>query len=265
MSSAGAIASGVTSGATSGSVLGPLGAIGGALIGGLGSWFSSKQSSDFAEDSYKKRYQWMVKDLKKAGLNPMLAVGASPGQVPQPNFVNIREGVSKGVQAASSARLINAQTQASVEQANNLRAQTNKTMAESEFQDMVNKEKASSPEYQSVLKAWDHDKGVPGQSALASERINAELEKVKAEGAKLRNDAELSRLNAALAKGELTLQELEIQFAPQLKEIEAKYRKAMSEAEAAKVPQAEADAAFWEQAGVLGKVAVFIKSVMGGR
>lgn len=41
---------------------------------------SAKMAQDFAEKMYKHRFQWMMGDMKKAGLNPMLAYReAGPG------------------------------------------------------------------------------------------------------------------------------------------------------------------------------------------
>lgn len=70
-----------------------LGMIGGAaigpLIGGMTDYlshqFSAAQSNKqrrFAREMYEKRYQMTVADLKKAGLNPILAVGGGPGVGP---------------------------------------------------------------------------------------------------------------------------------------------------------------------------------------
>lgn len=85
--------------------------LGSAAIGAAGSLFSGKQSADFAEESYKHRYQWMVKDLQKAGLNPMLAVQQGAGNVPQAQFPNAGEGAVKGASAAMQARLLQAQAE----------------------------------------------------------------------------------------------------------------------------------------------------------
>lgn len=96
---------GAASGAAAGSSLGPWGAIGGAVLGAAGSWFSGKSSADAAESQYKHRYQWQVKDLKKAGLNPMLAVSQGAPNVPQPQFPDIGEGALKGAAVGVQAQL----------------------------------------------------------------------------------------------------------------------------------------------------------------
>lgn len=50
---------------------------GGALLQGLFGQSSAQASMDFQKAVLQNRNQWMVQDLKKAGLNPILAAGAT--------------------------------------------------------------------------------------------------------------------------------------------------------------------------------------------
>lgn len=57
-------------------------AVGGALLGGA---FQNKYNMDAQEDvqlhqeeMFRHRYQWQMQDMREAGLNPMLASGATP-------------------------------------------------------------------------------------------------------------------------------------------------------------------------------------------
>lgn len=50
---------------------------GGSLIQGLFGQSSAQASMDFQKEVLQNRNQWMVQDLKKAGLNPILAAGAT--------------------------------------------------------------------------------------------------------------------------------------------------------------------------------------------
>lgn len=118
----GGLLTGAASGAATGSLAGPIGAVAGGIIGAAGSYFSGKQSADAAEYNYKHRYQWQMKDLEKAGLNPMLVIGQSPPNVPQPNFPNIGEGAAHGAQAATGAYAARTAAKVAEAQIGNLQA-----------------------------------------------------------------------------------------------------------------------------------------------
>lgn len=122
---------------------GALGALGGALIGGLGSFFSASASNkamkkiareqmQFQERMSNTAHQREIKDLSKAGLNPMLSVapgghGASTPEGSQAGhmdeFGSAAHSVSSGVQAAANIKLIQAQTEAATATANNQNSQ----------------------------------------------------------------------------------------------------------------------------------------------
>lgn len=240
-----------------------IGGIAGGILGAAGSIFSGKQSADYAERSYKHRYQWMVKDLQKAGLNPMLAVSQGPGSPPQPDFPNVGEGAVKGAQAGSAAALARLQAQ-NIEASTDLaRHQGNKAAAEGKAQEMLNLIQEANPVYQSAKSTLGAKGEVTGPSALATDRFNAELAQIKNAGEKLAAETENVRLANDLQKGELTLQEIKIKYAEPLAALETAYKAAIARATAAGVPAAEADAAFWEEAGPLGKAAAFLKSIFG--
>lgn len=240
-----------------------LGGAAGGFLSAAGSAFSGKQSADYAERSYKHRYRWMVNDLRKAGLNPMLAVSQSPGTPPQPDFPNIGEDAVKGAAAGSAVALARAQVKQAEASTDTTIHQGNKAAAEGEAQAMQNLITQASPQYQSAKATLGPKGEVTGASALATDRWNAELTQLKNAGEKLGAETANVKLANDLQKGELTLQEIKIKYADQMAEIESRYRAAMSQAAAAGVPAAQADAAFWQEAGVLGKAASFLKSIFG--
>lgn len=257
----GGLLAGAAGGAASGSVAGPIGAIGGALIGAAGSYFSSKQASDFAETAYKHRYQWQVKDLQKAGLNPMLAVQNSPGSVAQPNFENIGEGALKGASAASAVRLTQLQAKNVEAATRQTEAQTNKTITEAQAQEMQNLILQSSEPYQSAKKTLGEHGEVTGTSAAGAARWAADLDVTRAQAESIKENTALTRLQKDLAEGEKTLQQVRIDNADELAVVELAYRRAMKDAAAAGVPAAVADSEFWSTAGPWGKWAAFLKSI----
>lgn len=93
----------------------------GAAISGLGSFFSGKQAADQAKENYKKRYQWQVQDLKKAGLNPMLAVSQGAPNVPQAPVPDIGDSIVKGANVGSA---VSAQAKLLQSQKENVEADT---------------------------------------------------------------------------------------------------------------------------------------------
>jgi len=229
--------------------------LGSAAIGAAGSLFSSSQSARASEQNYKHRYQWQVADLKKAGLNPMLAVSQGAPNVPQPQFENVGEGALKGVSTAVQARLLS-------EQLETQKAVTGKTIVEGKRAEMENTVFEASPLYQEAIKAIDPTTGAPGASAKATERFDAELTILKEQGANLVAERSLKELQAELARRDVNLKDVQVKYADELAQIEVRYRKAMADAAEAGVPAAQAEAAFWASAGPLGKLAVFLKGLL---
>lgn len=55
-------------------VFGPVGSFAGGLVDTAAGLFQAERNQDFAQKQMMNAYQWQVADLKKAGLNPMLAL-----------------------------------------------------------------------------------------------------------------------------------------------------------------------------------------------
>lgn len=80
---------------------------------GLGAYFANRESNQAwqrQKQIMKSRYQWMVGDLKAAGLNPILAVqGMSPGSGSPPTTAGVVGRVGNYAASAREAALLGAQ------------------------------------------------------------------------------------------------------------------------------------------------------------
>ena len=136
--------------------------IGAALIGGAlglaGTQHSAKiqkqnsrEAREWQENMLKSRYQWTMRDMRDAGLNPMLAYkqGAggvsSPIQAPMPaGGQAMAQGAQAGIAAAKAGpetALARERTSAATQQANLYSAQTNASETQAEL-NTQNAEKA---------------------------------------------------------------------------------------------------------------------------
>lgn len=109
--------------AAAGMALGGL--LGGAAQGGI-SYASAQQQQEAQRDAYKHRYQWTVEDLRKAGLNPVLAAQQGAGSV-GPMAQMETPNLAAAMQVASQVGMQNAQADAASAQAGLAQEQTQKT------------------------------------------------------------------------------------------------------------------------------------------
>lgn len=86
------------------------------LLGGLATNLHSaaqaKKARDFTKQMMKSRHQWEVKDLRKAGLNPILSAGGTPSMgssamaQTHPMGMDIEKAVETGIKAASAKDVV---------------------------------------------------------------------------------------------------------------------------------------------------------------
>lgn len=81
-----------------------IGGLAGGLLGGGGNVLAAERQIRFQREMAKNRYQYLVGDLEKAGLNRMLAIGgASPPTVPPGAKADVGSGIAGGASGVSKA------------------------------------------------------------------------------------------------------------------------------------------------------------------
>lgn len=103
-------------------------AVGGDLVSGAFNAWQNHEARTASEDMFRRRYQTMVTDLQKAGLNPMLAYMKDAGTPPTVAGASIG-GIG---QTVNQARQTSAQSSLMKIQEANLIANTDKANAEAE-------------------------------------------------------------------------------------------------------------------------------------
>lgn len=89
----------------------------------VGDFLAGQSNAAAVKDAYKHRYQWEVKDLKKAGLNPALAYGHQPGTPQVGTMPDLGSSAAQGYQAMKQGKVQGAQARLTNAQAGVLEAQ----------------------------------------------------------------------------------------------------------------------------------------------
>lgn len=89
-----------------GAVLGAGVSIGGGIAGAIASAKQAAKQRDFQKHVLKNRYQWQMRDMRKAGLNPILASGASPPMASgaAATIPNVAQGAVSSAREAATMR-----------------------------------------------------------------------------------------------------------------------------------------------------------------
>lgn len=83
-------------------------AAGGSALSSAASIYESKRNRDFQKASYKHRYRWQMKDMKAAGLNPILAGNLGAGGAlsgSQASISDLGQAAASGSSAKASNRM----------------------------------------------------------------------------------------------------------------------------------------------------------------
>lgn len=174
----------------------------GSIVGAVGNYITAKETSDANQAINKKNIAWQAQsqvqnqgwqeymrstayqatmaDMKKAGLNPMLAfsrgptswgsAGAAPGSSLGAVAPDIAGGLERGVRAMTSARAAPLERAILTEQAENLRATREQTEANTR---QVNLQTALLPGLTAAQVAAGHGTGAAGQGSGELSRTQA--------------------------------------------------------------------------------------------
>lgn len=86
-----------------------------AGVSAAGSIFSNIFGANSAQQSYATRYQTQMKDMQKAGLNPMLSYMQSPGSAPTFTPSNVGQAAVEGYQSGANSATVSATRNATVQ------------------------------------------------------------------------------------------------------------------------------------------------------
>lgn len=120
-----------------------LGAIAGSLVSGLIGRSNQEDAQDHAATVAQNKYQWMVQDMQKAGLNPMLSYSLGANATPSPAIAHMPDLGSSYNQATTAA--------AASKQADTAESVGNATVSKTK-QEIVNLQSANAQ----VLQATDN-------------------------------------------------------------------------------------------------------------
>lgn len=171
---------------------------GGSMLQGLFGQSSAQASMDFQKEVLQNRNQWMVQDLKKAGLNPILAAGATSSGSASGAQAHIDNPGEKAVSSAMQYKMADLAKERLITDQREAESRINKNNAERDY--IINQSNAVQPEV-------DYKKAKTAESVASTELIGATAsetrEKVKVAQAKVVEIyGQVSKLEADIKRSE---------------------------------------------------------------
>jgi len=190
-------------------------------------------ANEFSAQQFATRYQTTVKDLEAAGLNPMLAYGATPSPPSSTTPAPVQNALGSAVESYQKSKATSAQTALQKEQEDVAKsqvtlnsAQSAKAIADADVSKQqaenlrieADKRRAEIPQVQAATKAYEGQATASAASAAQSykmiENLQGQIDKMREEAKRIKNEGDINLPEADFARKYPTTHLILKQFLP---------------------------------------------------